>query len=182
MRKKDTCNLCKSSQCSLLIGLSFLVASCSVDRAGMYVSTTERSREIEGTKENYEPRRIHGELENEVNPNLSTIIHSQVGNDDRNFDFSLDAGVKLRYGFLYSKFAGGLGYVTGHFRKQEPKLNVHLLAEIGLYIPMDDCNLSFGRYFDHMSVARNINPFVDKDTKNHGINWKGTKFGMNCKF
>lgn len=170
---------------AILTGLALLLASCSFnefDRVGMYVSTTERSREISGTKENYEPRRIHGELENEVNPYFSTILHSQLGSDDGDFDFSLDAGAKFRYKFLYSKFAGGLGYVTGHFSKQEPKLNLHLLAEVGLYIPIDDCNLSFGRYLDHMSVARNVNPFVDENIKNHGINWKGTIFGLNCAF
>lgn len=165
-----------------LILAAILLASCYTDRVGMYLSTTERPREFGGTSENYEPKRVHGELENRVNSNVSIINYTQLGTDDNKLDVAIGTGVKLRYSFLYSNFGAGLGYVTEEFSRQDPKLNFHLLAGLGVEVPYDDCKFVLGRYFDHFSVGRDINPLVSNDQKNDGINWRGTKFGMNCKF
>ncbi len=165
-----------------LILAAILLASCTIDRVSLSVSTTNRPREMNGSSENYEPKRVHGELESKVNSNVSKIYYAQLGTDDNEVDGAIGTGIKLRYMSLYSDFGLGLGYVTENFERQDPKLNFHLMTGIGIEIPYEDCHLGLGMYLDHFSVGKGFNPLVSNNIKNDGINWKGYKFGVNCKW
>lgn len=165
----------------LIMLLAFL-AGCSFnpDRYAVYVSTHERNRDMGGTEENYEPKRMRGELVDENN----NLTYAQIGEDDNETDYELGIGKILRFSHLYGKAGLGIGYVTDELEQHDYKLNFHFSAGLGFEIPAtENCALGIERSYDHLSVGKGYNPLVNgkSKNKNHGINFKGWAGGLICK-
>ena len=139
------------------------------------LSTTERPRNLGGISENYEPKRLHLEFEEE-----GRFLYLQTRRDDGMSDYALGTGWIWNFKNIFSKLGGGLGYLSDDFKKHTYNLNFHFIGEVGIRLPLNSCDLSLSRYLDHFSVGRDNNPFIDRNGRNNGVNLYGWKGGIIC--